>query len=145
MRNYSIEVEPKALTEDGMEFFPLDIEPHAFGTRAHIHEAIEIIFVESGSFRMFAGDREYFVREGDMMLFRSNTIHSIIACESEHNRYYVLKVKPSLIFDLASKDSALGYVMRFVLSGENSKTHWSSDELCKSDIYLSFERMTKNT
>ena len=141
MKNYSVEIEAKAMTEDGMEFFPLDIKPLSFGTRAHIHEAIEIIFVESGDYRMFAGDREYLVHSGDMMLFRSNTIHSIYACESEHNRYYVLKVKPSLIFDLASKDSALGYVMRFVISGNDPKTHWRADELIKSEIYLSFERI----
>ncbi len=143
MKNYSIEREPKALTEDGMEFFPLDIEPQTCATKAHIHEAIEIIFVESGDYRMFAGDREYFVHSGDMMLFRSNTIHSIFACESEKNRYYVLKVKPSLIFDLASKDSAVGYVMRFVISGDTSKAHWSARELFGSEIYLSFERMKK--
>ncbi|MBP3332691.1 MAG: helix-turn-helix transcriptional regulator [Clostridia bacterium] len=143
MKNYSIETEPRSLTEDGMEFFPLDIKPLTFGTRAHIHEAIEIIFVERGEYRMFAGDNEYSVRSGDMMLFRSNTIHSIFACDSEENRYYVLKVKPSLIFDLASKDSAVGYVMRFVLSGEASKTHWSAQELSQSEIYLSFERMRK--
>lgn len=137
--NYYIEDDYESLADSGMGFFIQKIKPCSIAASGHIHEAIEFIYTVSGEFDFFVNDTHYDVKAGEMLLFRSNAIHRIYTKTSENNSYYVLKIKPSLIYELAEKDNAASYILR--LSLEGGKVFWSSSELEGSEIKNAFERL----
>lgn len=136
-----IEQETDEMKENGMEFFSQQVEKNGVGTPGHIHDFIEIILVTAGSFRIFVDEAEYAVQKGDIVLFRSNTIHGIYANSLPVNEYYVLKVKPSLFFELASEKNVISYLLRFVIAGKDLKTHWNAEELSGSEIADAVEKL----
>ncbi len=76
--------------------------------RAHIHSAIEMLLVKSGTFEIYANDRKYEAQAGDLVLLRSNTIHRTYSL-TENASYYVIRMRPSLFAELSNgeKDSRL--------------------------------------
>lgn len=144
MKEYYVEKTPLKLIENGMEFFLNDIEAGAIGASAHIHEAVEILFVEYGTFSFFAGDESFTAQKGDIFLIRSNEIHSTVAHSDEKNGYYVLKFKPSFIFDFAKEGLAISYALKFIIKSEGSVSLWRSDEKSTKNIYSKFLKL-KNT
>jgi len=138
MPEYRIESSSPAMSENGMEFFTVRTGPYRCTTQAHIHEAIEIIHVREGSFDITAGEKTYPAEAGELVLFRSHVIHSIRSRGCASCVYDVLKIRPSLLFDLASGTNAAGYVLRFVITGENAKTCWSARETEESGIEAAF-------
>lgn len=136
---YYIEDDYESLADSGMGFFVQIINPQSIAASGHIHEAIEFIYTLNGEFDFYVNDTHFDVGGGEMLLFRSNAIHRIYSKSSEHNEYYVLKIKPSLIYELAEKDTAAGYILRLSLDG--GKIFWSKSELVGSPIKAAFERL----
>jgi AraC-like DNA-binding protein/mannose-6-phosphate isomerase-like protein (cupin superfamily) len=136
---YYIEDDYESLADSGMGFFIQKIEPNNIGTRGHIHEAIEFIYTVNGEFDFYVNDTHFDVKGGEMLLFRSNAIHRIYTKSSEINEYYVLKIKPSLIYELAGKETAAGYILRLSLDG--GKVFWSKSELDNTPIKTAFEKL----
>lgn len=143
MGEYYVEWISERMREFGMEFFHQTVAAEAFGARAHIHDSIEIIFVEEGIFHVFINEEHCLAGAGDVLLFRSNTIHSIVASSSLKNSYFVLKLKPELLMELASKKTAPEYLLRFSASGNSGKSHWSGDEIQKSGIGEAFGNLIR--
>ena len=138
-----IERETEEMKEDGMEFFPQAVSADAVGTPGHIHDTIEIVWVTAGSFRIFIDDTEYSAKQGDLILFRSNTIHGVYANHQPYNEYYVLKIKPSSFFDLASEKNVMQYLLRFVIADKNAKTHWTAAMLQSSEIETALNELMR--
>lgn len=141
MNTYSIEKPNSLLKETGMEFFPLNSQPNVMEPLPHIHEAIEIIWITEGTFQVHINNRQYHCAPGDLVLFRSNTIHFITTDSQPIHKYYVLKVRPELFFELASQNNAIDYILRFALTSDNSKTIWSGDSPLASDIAVLFHKI----
>lgn len=138
-----IERETEEMKEDGMEFFPQTVSANAVGTPGHIHDTIEIVLITAGSFRIFIDDAEYSAKQGDLILFRSNTIHGVYAESQPYNEYYVLKIKPSSFFELASEKNVMQYLLRFVIADKTAKTHWTADILKNSEIEAAFSELMR--
>jgi len=134
MGEYYIEWISERMREFGMEFFLQNVKAETVGARAHIHDSIEIIYICEGNFNIFVNDTKFFAQRGDVLLFRSNTIHSILANSAPLNTYYVLKVKPELLLELASKKNAASYVLRFSAPLSSGKTHWKACEVENGEI-----------
>lgn len=141
MNEYYVERKNNQMQEYGMEFFKQETHPYMLGAQAHIHDAIEFLSIQEGKYHIFVNGIEYTAAEGDVLLFRSNAIHSIYAEDCAVNSYYVLKVKPTLFFELAAAEKAVSYVLRFSLSDSCGKTHWRAEELAGSEIKDSFEKL----
>ncbi len=139
MKEYYIEDDYESLAESGMMLFEQRVPENSVAASGHIHETIEFIYTLCGSYDIYANDAHYEVGAGEMLLFRSNTIHRIYSREEKKNVYYVLKIKPSLIYELATDKNAAGYILRFSLDG--GKVHWNAQELEKSGIKASLERL----
>lgn len=138
MSDYFIEAESPYLSENGTHFFIHGVPRFSEATPSHIHEAVEIIYVTAGNHDFYVNQQHFLVKQGDLMLFRSNTIHRIVSRETDWNRYYVLMIKPSVLYELASKDRAAEYLLRLVLEG--GKCHWTKSELENSPIREAFEK-----
>ncbi|MBP3392093.1 MAG: helix-turn-helix transcriptional regulator [Clostridia bacterium] len=138
MDNYFIEQENAQLAENGTAFFLHGVPRFSVATHSHLHEAVEMIYVTAGNHDFYINEQHYLVKQGDLMLFRSNTVHKIVSRETDWNRYYVLMIKPSVLYELASKDRAAEYLLRLVLEG--GKCHWTREELENSPIREAFEK-----
>jgi len=96
--------------------------------RAHIHNAIEMVYVAEGSFTAVLGESEYNIEEGDLLLIRTGVIHRLYSGNAESNSYYIIKIAPSLIFDFAVDSNAAKYILNLKL-GEGKKCKWTRAEL----------------
>lgn len=131
------------MKENGMEFFVQNFTPDSPGVRAHIHDSIEILLIQQGCFHVYLNEAECHVKKGDVLLFRSNTIHSLFLEGKERGAYYVLKVKPSFFMELASEQNAIGYVLRFVLADKEGKFCWSQGEITGSQTQSAVEELIR--
>ena len=109
--------------------FNLQTTPaRSIATTAHIHDAIEILYVQQGSFTVYADDDEYKIFAGDIILFRSNVIHHVFAGEQKINSYYVLTISPDLIRSIAPAEMCGTYLLNFTFKRNNSKCLWRKSE-----------------
>ena len=141
MSEYYVEQTSGKLDGYGVDFFEQNVEPDSVGAHAHIHDAIEVICIESGNYQIFVNGREFAANPGDLFLFRANAIHSIYAKCAPQNRYYVLKVRPSVLFELASEKNAVNYVLHFVVSDDRGKVCWTAKELENGHMNRALERL----
>jgi len=117
-----------------IEFFEQSNSKNTIACNAHIHSAIELLYVKEGGYTVFLDDTRYEISEGDIVLFCSGAIHHVIATESLQNSYYVIKIPPSFFIDLASSDAGAEYAMRFAVNRKGSKCLWRKRELEGSEI-----------
>ena len=118
----------------GMEFFLQSTPPNAVATHAHIHDSIELLYAKSGRFTVFLDGREYLFSAGDLILFCSNSIHHISSGDGAEHQYYVIKVDPTLLLELAGTMQGTAYLMRFSEGGSERRCYWSAESLEGSPI-----------
>ena len=136
MPEYYIEHENSSLSEYGIEFFIQIHSQKGYTARAHIHPAIEIIYINCGKYLISVDNEEMNASGGDLLFFRANTIHSIRLVGEESGSYYVLKINPSLLFNIFPGHEQMKMTSPFLLKkpGENSLFH-------QNDISESFKRI----
>ena len=100
MQEYRIEQENLQMSEYRIEFFEMERERAGKIAFSHIHPAVELLYITSGHFHIGVDESFFDAKAGDMVLFRSNVIHTTELIGEEKGTYYVLKVHPSLIFEL---------------------------------------------
>ena len=128
MNAYYQEKESQVLSNYGIQFFEQKISKKSYGTLAHIHEAIELIKIKEGYFRVEVNTQVCLAGKGDILLFRRNTIHSIFNEEEKENAYSVIKISPELITDISSKETSSEYALRFLISEPGSKIKWKNGD-----------------
>ena len=129
MKEYMVEDDKLDLYKNGVCTFRQDTPAYGVGAFPHVHTAIEIIYVTDGSMVVEVDDVKYNVFAGDLVLFRSNTIHHILTQEKELNRYYVAKVRPEIIFDLAEEKNHGAYALYFTVNSADSRCLWTREEV----------------
>ncbi len=98
------ETPPPILAEYGIEFF-LESGRSGITAQMHIHPAIEFIYIHQGCFRVEVEKQSITASCGDLVLFRSNAIHMIENIGDGMGLYFVLKISPSLLFEMLHKSS----------------------------------------
>lgn len=111
----------------GYQIFHQSTAPGAVSVEAHIHDVLEILCVDEGSFFATVNGREYTLCKGDAILFCSREIHRVRAGEDALNGYYVLKIDPAILFD-ATSDHAYRYVLPFILRREGRCRLFAPDD-----------------
>lgn len=144
-QEYYVESEVDTMVENGIEFFYQKITHSSIIVKPHIHTAVEILYIDKGSFKVFADNEEYILHPGDTILFRSHTIHKVYSFDSNVTGYYVLKIKPSNLLDFSSKRFGASYLLRLSLSNKNEKTVWKNDECLKNGITDLFNELIRET
>ena len=115
MQKYYIENKNFELQKYGIEFF--SVTPMQSGTivKPHIHPSLEFIYVKSGIFEISVDNVHTFTaHEGDMLIFRANTIHTILNASEERSLYYVLKVSPTIVFNTFACEDQGKYAFPFL-------------------------------
>lgn len=143
-KNFVIEDETirAELLRRGFEFYLyVQLPPNCLATDAHMHDAIEFIYVTEGSIISKIDGNEVYAEAGDLVLFRSRGVHSIKTCDSPKNRYYILKISTKLLRDICPKDISAKILFRFSAHNPDLKQVWKSDELKKNEIAAIMQTM----
>lgn len=138
---YYVEREKRDFAELGVECFVQETSARRIAASAHIHDAIEILLISEGSFTVIADGERAVLRKGDMVLFRSNTIHRVIAREAEKNSYIVLKIRPSLLLEMSQAGRGAAYVLAFAVHRREMRSLWRREELQGSEVPALAERL----
>ena len=125
----NIEVELPKVVSDGMEFFLQATPPVCVACAAHVHKAVELLYVKSGSFIVLLDGVEYAIEKGDLVLFCSNAIHHVFTKNLPENEYYVIKISPAFFLQFSTEDEGAEYVMRFAINRKENKSIWTRKEL----------------
>ncbi len=129
-----VEEETGWFEEQGVKCGIQHTRKNSVATRGHLHDALEIIYIKSGTFIAQINDARYSVCRGDMLFFRSGDIHRIFSLDEDDNTYYVIKIHPSLIFDIADKKNGAAYMIEFSICDERAKRVWRAQELEGTDV-----------
>lgn len=130
----NIHVELPKLVGDGTEFFLQATPPACVACAAHVHKAVELLYVKKGSYTVLLDGVEYDLCQGDLVLFCSNAIHHVYSKNLPENEYYVIKIAPTFFLHFSEQEGT-EYVMRFALNRRGSKCIWRASELANTPMH----------
>ena len=134
MKKRDIRIETPREAGKETEFFLQVNSPNTAACTAHIHNAVELLYVKEGCYTVTLDDTRYEIAEGDLILFCSGAIHYVLTGDSEQSSYYVIKIPPSFFIGFSGRDEGTEYAMRFALNRRENKSLWRRSELEGSEI-----------
>ena len=140
MSDYYIERENSSLSEYGIEFFLQVHSTRGYTTRAHIHPAIEMLYIRKGEYSVSIDNEEVSAIAGDLLFFRSNTIHSVQLVSNNVGEYYVLKINPSLLFHIFPGRGQMSMISPFLLKRRGEKALFKDADI-SSEFKSIFRKM----
>lgn len=124
MNNYYKEAPPYDLEKYGMEFFSQKNHGQGITAKAHIHPAIEFLYIMKGSFDIDINSSRITANTGDLVLFRANTIHTVRHISEGEGEYYVLKISPALLFQIFRGNDSNNCVVPFIHKNSGDISHF---------------------
>ena len=129
---YYVEEPRDAGTE--AEFFLQTAPPNSLACGLHIHNAVELLYVVDGSYRVLLDNEEYRIGRGDLILFCSNSLHNVFSEEEPRNGYYVIKIPPAFFMEFSRREKGAEYIMRFAPGGAGKRVLWRAEELAEGEL-----------
>ena len=77
------------------ETFAFDTLVNDFPVRPHFHPYVEILYMTEGSMFAAADEKEYYIKEGNMLVFFGDTLHSMYASSIKRAVFVGIKFDPS--------------------------------------------------
>ena len=139
MKSYRIEKEHEIMAKTGIEFFHYQMRQDHTVVLAHIHPAVEILFLLRGSFLITTDDSSVSAEAGSVVLFRSNSVHCIRSLSGGDADYYVLKIKPTLIMELSEPTYRDVYLRCLALNAKANKCVWTKKEADECGLHKALE------
>ena len=138
-----LENEEKWFADQGAKCSLQSFPPHSVACEAHLHDAIELIYVKKGSFIAYNNNNRYDLAEGDLLFFQSLDIHRTFSGKQSKNEYYCVKIHPSLIFDMSDKRNGASYMLNLTSGTKNVKRMWKKSELAGTHLGETFIELEK--
>ena len=126
---------------DGTEFFLQATPPTSVACAAHIHKAVELLYVKNGSYSVLLDGVEYEIKKGDLVLFCSNAIHHVFTKNLPENEYYVIKISPAFFLQFSTQEEGTEYVMRFAINRKENKNIWKREELDGTPLFSALQSL----
>ena len=125
---------------DGTEFFLQTTPPSSVACAAHVHKAVELLYVKNGSYTVLLDGVEHEIETGDLVLFCSNAIHHVFTKNLPENEYYVIKISPAFFLQFSTQEGT-EYVMRFAINRKENKNIWKRDELEGTPLHSALQSL----
>ncbi len=140
--NFHKETPPIILSKYDIEFFGTFVEKSYFLPDAHIHPAIEFLYITKGDFEIYIDGVISKAETGDLVLIRSNAIHSIYHPSDDCGEYYVIKLTTQYLFNIFKGVENYACILAFLKNEKNNKIIFKAREL-SCDIKNIFDKMIK--
>ena len=141
MNTNNIQVELPKIVGDGTEFFLQATPPTSVACAAHVHKAVELLYVKNGSYTVLLDGVEYEMESGDLVLFCSNAIHHVFTKNLPENEYYVIKISPAFFLQFSTEEEGAEYVMRFAINRKENKSIWKKKELEGTPLFHALQSL----
>ena len=136
MYKNDIWIEPPPKAGEEIDFFLQETpKAHTSACVPHIHNSVELLYINEGSYNVIIDGAEHRMEQGDLVLFCSNTIHRTFTGEFPRNSYYVIKMSPSFFLNFSKVDVGSEYIVRFALNRKEDKNIWRRNELDGSRMH----------
>ncbi|MBR4910115.1 MAG: AraC family transcriptional regulator [Clostridia bacterium] len=103
-------------------------------TSPHYHNVVEIIYILEGEFVVTVSDTTYLLGPGEMVLINSKEVHSVHVLDYGIHRSFAVKFLPETICSDSQSLMELKYVIPYIMSFPDFKTHYTKDEVENSNI-----------
>ncbi len=123
---------------NGIDFFTETVTAKEEVVSPHIHQLVEIMYVESGSMVVVSDDIEETVVEGSTVLFRANSVHSIFPI-TDNCTFSVLFLSIPFIISLAYIEDGALYAKLLTRFHTENKTFYSPSESKKLKLDRAFD------
>lgn len=137
----NIQVELPKIVGDGTEFFLQATPPASVACAAHVHKAVELLYVKNGSYTVLLDGVEHEIEDGDLVLFCSNAIHHVFTKNLPENEYYVIKISPAFFLQFSTEEEGAEYVMRFAINRKERKNIWKREELEGTPLFFALQSL----
>ena len=138
-----VRVEKAPRPGEEAEFLIQSNEAHAVACSAHIHNAVELLYIKEGSYRIVVDGCDHDLEKGDLILFCSNSIHYAFTKNCPLNQYYIVKIPPSFLLEFSKREIGAEYIMRFALNRSGQKNVWRQAELEQSEIFSILQQLIR--
>lgn len=136
MNNYRTEPESLVTSTNGINVELRKYFASGVAADMHIHSSIEALYFKSGTFEVVVNEESYIVCEGDLVLIRKYSVHSVNALSEDGGAYYVLKIHPSILEDFSTAENITIFQFFFSLDSKERRCIWHKEELMESGILL---------
>lgn len=114
-----------------------------FMTSPHYHGVIEIIYILEGEFVVTISDTKYTLHPGEMVLINAKEVHSVNVLDYGIHRSFAVKFLPETISSDSQSLMELKYVIPYIMSFSDFKTHYTKDEVENSNIKKCLDNIMK--
>lgn len=114
-----------------------------FLTSPHYHNVIEIIYILEGEFVVTISNTKYTLHPGEMVLVNAKEVHSVDILDYGIHRSFAVKFLPETICSDSQSLMELKYVIPYIMSFSNFKTHYTKAEVENSDIKNCIDNIMK--
>ncbi len=97
MKFYYEKLKP-GLSEYDIEFFSMQVNSAQVSASAHVHSAVELLYITNGHFHIDVDGEQAEASRGDIVLFPSGAVHFVYHAEKDFGEYYVLKLTTESLF-----------------------------------------------
>ena len=112
-------------------------------TSPHYHNVIEIIYILEGEFHITINNKKYVLSPGEMVLINAKEVHSVNILDYGIHRSFAVKFLPETICSDSQSLMELKYVIPYIVSFSNFKTHYTREEVENSNIKNCIENIMK--
>ncbi|NWL89718.1 AraC family transcriptional regulator [Paenibacillus sp. 79R4] len=125
-------------TQDGSIHYPYESMIH-YGKEprcivpSHWHLYIEILYLLSGTAKVYSGGEAYVLSEGDLILIHSHETHSIYSLDHELS-YIVVKFDPEILYSTSRTFLESKYILPFTLAESSNQRVFTASEIRDTPI-----------
>ena len=121
------------------EAFLFDTAKNVFPIKPHWHYFVEILYIIEGTAFIEVNQKEYYVSEGDLVLFHAGDIHAIYSASGKHLQYLVLKFDSNRLFINSIYTPRLSSILQYARKSEQAECLFPAIRLAELPIRRRFE------
>ena len=112
-------------------------------TSPHYHNVVEIIYILEGEFVITISDTKYTLNPGEMVLINAKEVHSVHVLDYGIHRSFAVKFLPETICSDSQSLMELKYIIPYIISFSDFKTHYTKQEVENSNIKNCIDNIIK--
>lgn len=109
----------------------------------HVHPMLEIIYFIDGKYSVLCDDDEFEAGGGDIVLFRSNSIHRMYCLTPKNGHYYVFHMSLAQFLSFSGPYNGNLYLYSLSFCHKGAKIRWSPEESRENGLSKKFEKLTE--
>lgn len=121
------------------EAFLFDTAKEVFPVKPHWHYFVEMLYIIEGTAFIEVNQQDFYVSEGDLVLFHAGDIHAIYSASGRNLQYMVLKFDCNRLSVNSSYTPRLSAILQYARKSEQVSSMFSAAKLKDLPIRKRFE------